>query len=374
MIQRRTLIQTGIAASVGAAGLSGFAQQVVTLKFHTFMSPQSNVWLTMHKVWMDKVEKESDGRIKFEGYPAMQLGGTPVQLYDQARDGVVDITWTLPGNTAGRFPRVEVFELPFMMTNAEATSKAYWEYVQTVAVDEFKENHVLALQVHGPGVIHTVDRQIKSVEDLKGLKIRAPTRQVTKLMGFLGATPVGMPLPGIPDALSKGTIQGCVIPWEVVPSVKVHELTKYHAEFNPAGGSLYTTAFVMSMNKAKYNSLPPELKKVIDDNSGLQTSGWLGKTQQGNDPIGRKAASDRGNNIFTMEVQEAQQFRRASRFVEVEWTEDMNKRGYNGYKLLEKARELIDKYTKLSAAAPAPTPAPGRMPIKAPIKAPVKKA
>ena len=131
MIQRRTLLKSGAAAALGAPALAGLAQQTVTLKFHTFMAPQSNVWLNMHKPWMDKVEKDSGGRIKFEAYPAMQLGGTPVQLYDQAKDGVVDIVWTLPGNTAGRFPRIEVFELPFMMNNAEATSKAYWEYVQT---------------------------------------------------------------------------------------------------------------------------------------------------------------------------------------------------------------------------------------------------
>ena len=122
MMQRRTLIKTGAAVALGAPGLSGLAQQSVTLKFHTFMAPQSAVYLTMHKAWMDKVEKDSGGRIKFEGYQAMQLGGTPVQLYDQAKDGVVDIVWTLPGNTAGRFPRTEVFELPFMMNNAEATS------------------------------------------------------------------------------------------------------------------------------------------------------------------------------------------------------------------------------------------------------------
>ena len=138
------------------------------------MAPQSNVWLNMHKAWMDKVEKDSGGRIKFEGYPAMQLGGTPVQLYDQAKDGVVDVVWTLPGNTAGRFPRVEVFELPFMMSNAEATSKAYWEYVQTLAPDEFKDTQVLALQVHGPGVIHTADKPVHNVDDMRGLKLRAP--------------------------------------------------------------------------------------------------------------------------------------------------------------------------------------------------------
>ena len=350
MIHRRTLLKSSAAVALASPALSGFAQQAVTLKFHTFMAPQSNVWLNMHKAWMDKVEKDSGGRIKFEAYPAMQLGGTPVQLYDQARDGVVDVIWTLPGNTAGRFPRVEVFELPFIMTNAEATSKAYWEYVQTLAADEFKDTQVIALQVHGPGVIHTAEKAVKSVGDMRGLKMRAPTRQVTKLMGALGATPVGMPLPQIPDALSKGTIQGCVIPWEVVPSVKVHELTKFHAEFDPAGGSLYTTTFVMAMNKNKYNSLPPDLKKVIDANSGMATSAWLGKVQQGGDVAGRKAATDRGNTIFTVSANEAQEFRRRSRQIEVEWVEDMNKRGFDGRKLLDTARSLIDKHTKSTKA------------------------
>jgi TRAP-type transport system periplasmic protein len=345
-MKRRTLLQSGAAVALGAPALSSFAQAQVTLKFHTFMAPQSNVWLNMHKAWMDKVEKESGGRIKFEAYPAMQLGGTPAQLYDQAKDGVVDITWTLPGTTTGRFPRIEVFELPFMMTNAEATSRAYWEYVQTMAPDEFKDVQVLALQVHGPGVIHTVDRPVKSVDDLKGLKVRGPTRQVTKLLASLGATPVGMPLPSIPDALSKGTINGAVIPWEVVPSVKVQELTKYHAEFDPAGGSLYTTTFVMSMNKAKYNSLPPDLKKVIDNNSGINTSGWLGKTQQAGDAAGRKTATDRGNQVFTVSAAESQNFRRKSRALELEWVEDMNKRGFDGRKLLDTAKALIEKHTK----------------------------
>jgi len=351
MIQRRTLLKSGAAAAVlGAPALSGFAQQSVTLKFSTFMAPQSNVWLNMHKAWMDKVTADSGGRIKFEGYPAMQLGGSPVQLYDQAKDGVADVVWTLPGNTAGRFPRVEVFELPFMMSNAEATSKAYWEYVQTVAPDEFKDTHPIALQVHGPGVIHTVDKPVKSVADMKGLKLRAPTRQVTKLLAALGSVPVGMPLPGIPDALSKGTIAGCVIPWEVVPAVKVNELTKYHAEFDPAGGALYTTTFVMTMNKAKYESLPPDLKKIIDANSGMATSGWLGKVQQGGHVAGRKSAADRGNTIFTVSPEAAQEFRRRSRMLEVEWVEDMNKRGFDGKKLLETARALIEKHTRSTKA------------------------
>lgn len=344
MMKRRSLIQGAAAAATLGTPLAALAQQSVTLKFHTFISPVSNPWVTMHKPWMEKVEKESGGRIKFEGYPAMQLGGTPVQLYDQARDGVVDIVWTLPGNTAGRFPRVEVFELPFMMNNAEATSKAYWEYFQTQCPDEFKETQVLALHVHGPGMFHSATKLIKSPADLRGMKVRGPTRQVTKMLGAVGAIPVGMPLPQIPDALSKGTIDACVIPWEIVPSVKVHELTKFHSEFDNTGGALYTTTFVMTMNKAKYDGLAPDLKKVIDANSGSATSAWLGKVQQGNDVPSRKMAVDRGNTIHTFTPAEAQEFIKLSAQVDDAWVAEMDKRGFKGAALLASAKALIAKH------------------------------
>jgi TRAP-type C4-dicarboxylate transport system substrate-binding protein len=346
MIQRRTLLKSGAAIALGAPAITGFAQQSVTLKFHTFMAPQSHVYLNMHKAWMDKVSRDSDGLIKFEGFPAMQMGGTPPQLYDQARDGVADIIWTLPGYTAGRFPRAEVFELPFMMNNADATSRAYWEYIHTMAPDEFKDVHVLALHVHGPGVFHMRDKLVRTADDLAGVKMRGPTRQATKLLGYLGATPVGMPLPQIPDALSKGVINGCTIPWEVVPSVKVHELAQYHSEFAPEVGALYTSVFIMAMNKAKYASLPPHIKAVIDKNSGIETSAWLGRVQQEGDIPGREVTVKRGNTIHVIDGADAQSFKRKGHLVEAEWVQDMDKRGYDGKKLLDTAKALIEKYGK----------------------------
>ena len=319
--------------------------QTVTLKFHTFMAPQSNVWKDMHNGWMDKVEKDSGGRIKFERYPAMQLGGTPGQLFDQAKDGVVDVVWTLPGNSPGRFPRIEVFELPFVMTNAEATSKAYWDYVQTYAKDEFKDVQLIAVNVHGPGLFHSRDKQIKSMADLRGMKVRGPTRQVSKLLASLGATPVGMPLPQIPDAISKGVIDAAVVPWEVVPSVKLEELSKFHSEFDPSQPALYTTTFVLAMNKAKYDSLPADLKKVIDANSGVETSGWLGKTQQGNDPKGRATAEARKTPILTFSAADYEAFRKASDQVDDEWIKEITGKGFNGKQLFDGAKTLIQKYT-----------------------------
>ncbi len=349
MIQRRTLLQSGAAAALGAPALIGLAQSTITLKFHTFMAPQSHVWLSMHKPWMDKVEKESGGRLRFEAYPSMQLGGTPAQLYDQVKDGVVDIAWTLPGYSAGRFPQTEAFELPFMMNNAEATSKALWEYLHTVAPDDYRETQLLAVNVHGPGVLHTKSKPVKTVADIRSMKLRGPSRPITKMLGYLGAIPVGMPLPAIPDALSKGTIDGCVLPWEVVPSIKVQELTHFHSEFAPALGALYTAAFVLAMNPKRYASLPPELKKVIDNNSGLAVSGWMGKTQQANDALGRKSATDRGNTVYTIAGADAQEFKRKAAVVEVEWIAEMDKRGLNGRQLRDSARSLIEKHGKTTA-------------------------
>ena len=339
-------IATAAALTLGLVA-GAHAQQTVTLKFHTFMAPQSNVWKSMLLPWMEKVEKDSGGRIQFEKYPAMQLGGTPLQLYDQARDGVVDVVWTLQGNTPGRFPRYEVFELPFMMTNAEATSRAYWEYSQTCAQGEIKDTQLIAVNVHGPGMFHSREKPIRTVADLKGMKVRGPTRTITRLLGSLGATPVGMPLPQIPDAMSKGVIDAAVVPWEVTTAVKIDELAKFHSEFEAKAGGLYTTAFVIVMNKAKYDGLPADLKKIIDQNSGIDASAALGRAQQAGDaPARRIAAEERRNTIITIAGADVDAFRKAADLVDDEWMKDMDKRGFNGKQLLDCAKGLIQKHTR----------------------------
>ena len=252
-------------ACLGAAGFASHAQEV-TLKVHHFLGPQSTQQADMLGPWCDKLAKESANKLKCQIYPSMQLGGSPPQLYDQAKDGVADVIWTVAGYSAGRFPKIEVFELPFMMTNAEATSRAAWEYYDKYDRDEFKDTHILGVHVHGPGNIYTTNKPIKTMADFKGLKLRAPTRLTNKMLAMLGATPVGMPVPAVPEALSKGVIDGAVIPYEVAPSIKVNELTKYTAETDRKFNALYTTVFVVAMNKAKYESLTPEQKKVLDAN------------------------------------------------------------------------------------------------------------
>jgi TRAP-type C4-dicarboxylate transport system substrate-binding protein len=284
--------------------------------------------------------------MKCQVYPAMQLGGTPAQLIDQAKDGVVDIAFTLPGYTAGRFPVMEVFELPFITSTAEAGSKAAWDFYGKYGQKEFTGIKPLMFAVHDDGYLHTRDKQIKTMADLKGLKFRAPTRMTNKLLASLGATPVAMPLPQVPEAVSKGVIDGFLLPWEVIPSVKLHEMVKYHSETDPTRPALYTSVFILAMNPAKYNALPADLKAVIDKNSGASLSAMAGKIWDESQVAGRKPAVDRGNIFYTIPGAELDNWVKASGGLYDEWSANMDKSGMNGKQMLQDARELLAKYKK----------------------------
>lgn len=335
-----------IATVVLAASASfGALAQEVTLRLHQFLPQQGTIPSKALTPWAKKIEAESNGRIKIQMFSSMQLGGTPPQLYDQARDGVVDIVWTLPGYTPGRFPKSEVFELPFLAgLSAEKTSRALWDYVQKNAMDEYKDVHVLALHTHGPGLMHT-KQPVTGLESLRGMKMRGGTRIVNNMLTKLGATPVGMPVPAVTEALSKGVLDGTTIPWEVAPALKVQELVKNHTTF--AGDrALYVTTFVLAMNKNSYNKLPADLKKVIDNNSGVELSAMMARTQDEGDKVGRDLAIKAGNKITELEPAEVQRWRRTASTVESDWVKEMSSKGIDGARLVSEARELVSKYDK----------------------------
>ncbi|MDM7949803.1 TRAP transporter substrate-binding protein [Hydrogenophaga sp.] len=340
-----SLKKTAICLTLSLLASSAALAQEVTLRFHQFLPPQGTVPSKAILPWAKKVEEDSKGRIKVQMFSSMQLGGTPPQLFDQARDGVVDIVWTLQGYTPGRFPKTEVFELPFMAgLSAEQTSRALWDYAQKNAMDEYKDVHVLAFHTHGPGLFHT-KQPVTGLESLRGMKIRGGTRIVNNMLTKLGATPVGMPVPAVTEALSKGVLDGTTIPWEVAPALKVQELVKNHTTF--AGDrALYVTTFVVAMNKAAYSKLPADLKRVIDDNSGAEMGAMFARSMDEGDVRGRDLAVKAGNNIVALDAAETQRWRTAAASVESDWVNDVKSKGIDGAKLAAEAREAIARYAK----------------------------
>ncbi len=325
-------------------GMQSASAADITLRLHQLLPAQAAIPAQGLAPWAAKIEKESGGRIKFQLFPSMQLGGKPPELYDQAKDGVVDVIWTVLGYTPGRFPKTEAFELPFMSGSAEVSSKAFQEYVQKNAMDEFKDVKLIAVHTHGPGLFHSKD-PINKLEDLKGMKVRGGSRVINIMLEQLGATPVGMPVPAVGEALSKGVISATTIPWEVVPSLKVQQIVKNHTGFSGPKG-LYTQTFVVAMNQASYNKLPADLKKVIDNNTGIEVAGRLGRVMDEADKLGLSLAQKAGNNVITLDAAETARWQRAANGVRGVWFKEVGDKGIDGPKLAAEAEALIEKYSK----------------------------
>ncbi len=343
-MKRRSLFSGVAAAALALALAPGMAlAQEVTLRLHQFLPPPATVPKHILKPWAAAVEERTGGKLKIEHYDAMALGGKPPELIDQAIDGVADIVMTVVGYTPGRFPQTEVFELPFMMTDPVATSKAFQELVETELQDsEYKDVKVLGAWVHGPGVIHTANG-VTRLEDMEGLKMRGPTRVINDLLNELGATPVGMPLPAIPESLSKGVVSGTVIPWEVTPAIKLSELVTHHTEFT-GKEALYTATIVMVMNKAKYDSLPEVIRAAIDAESGQKLSEFAAKVMWDQDAPGRAIAEKAGNTIVQLPEAEVARFKAKAQPVIARWQAELDGNGVDSQALIDKAKALIVKH------------------------------
>ena len=313
--------------------------QEVTLRLHHFMGEKAPLHGKMMVPLAAAIEEASEGRMKVEVFSGMSLGGRPGDLYDQAADGAVDIVVTLPGYTAGRFNRSEVFELPFMMKDPVATAEAYYDLIaQELQDGEFEETKILTSWVHGPGVLHSKE-PISSLEDMVGQEMRGPTRVVTDLLGELGATPVGMPLPLIPENLSKGVISGTVLPWEVTPSIRLAELVSNHTELS-GDTSLYTAVFIMAMNWDSYEGLPDDLRQILDDHTGKGLAASTAQVMLDADAGGRNVAS--GNTFITLDGAEIERWKAAAQPVVERWVTRAGEMGFDGEAAIAQARALID--------------------------------
>lgn len=321
-----------------------FAQaETIKLRVHHFLPPMAPQQAKFIDPWCAKINTESQGRLVCEVYPSMQLGGSPPQLINQVRDGVVDIALTLPGYTPGRFPKSEVFELPFMMKDQVKSTRALWDYIQENAMDEFRGVKPVATWLNGAYHIHLRDKKVTKLEDMEGLSIRAPSRVGNQMLQALGAIPVGMPVPQMAESLSRGVIDAALVPWEVIPATRTHEMTRYHAE-TAAESALVTAAMVFVMNEGKYNSLPNDLKLIIDKNSGREVSAGVSAQFELANAAGRNAAINRGNDVYPIPDTEMQRWIEATKPVIQDWIKDMDKKGADGQALYNRAVELIRKY------------------------------
>ena len=341
-VMRRAIVSARLSPLVVAlfcALADGAGAEPITLRLHTFNSPQSIAVRLFLLPWAEEIEERTEGRVEVQVFPAMQLGGRPGDLYGQARDGVVDIVWTLPGYSPGRFPLTEAFELPFVCGDAEATSQALHEFYRTWLQGEYDDTHPLVFHSAAPGHIHTADREVRTLNDLEGLKIRAPSRISAAMLEALGAVPVGMPVPEVYEALSRGVVEGALIPWTIMRPFRLHEVTRNHTE-----AAFSCALFLMTMNKTRYDGLPADIRRIIDETTGMELARRLGRLWQDDEQPGRAIALERGHSIVPLSEAERERWRTVLQPVTDDWVEKVNAMGHDGAAMLADARRLVAAY------------------------------
>ncbi len=334
------LFRTALAVSVFALGAGAAAAQEHVFKLHQPLSAQSPSQTQMLEPWARQVEENSGGRVKIEIYPAMTLGGRPPELINQVRDGVVDLIWTVNGYTPGLFPRSEVFELPNVFEGDLAAANLAMRDMLDELREDYRGTEVMFLHVHAGNGIQIAGREIRSPSDMAGLSLRTPSRTGAWVIEALGATPVAMPVPELPQALQRGTVAGALIPWEIIPALQIQEQTDYQIE----GANNYrfgTTVFQVTMNQARWDSLPEDIQQAFRDASGPEWWAQVGEIWRGTDDFGIKVATDAGNEHIVLSPEETDAFREALEPVVDRWVTEVSAQGIDAAGLVERAREHI---------------------------------
>ena len=342
-MSRRTFLKTAGAATAMTLGAPWIAraQAAHVFKLHHLLPAQAPAQRFMLEPWAKQVEENSGGSVKIEIYPAMSLGGRPPELVQQVRDGVVDLVWTVNGYTPGLFPRTEVMELPFVYTNdPAATNLAMHDMFDEFLADDYRGMEVMFLHVHAGQGIHMADKLVRKPADLAGLNMRIPTRTGGWIIEALGANPVAMPVPDLPQALQKGVVAGAFIPWEIIPPLKIQQQTKYQIE-GIDKTRFGNTGFQVSMNQGRWDSLPDDIKSAFRDASGAEWWGKVGDIWRASDESGIKLAVESGNEHITLTQAETDAFQTTLEPVVQRWIDDVGSKGVDGARLVETARARI---------------------------------
>ena len=338
----RREFSTSLLAGAAAVAMPAVArsQNVYNLKLGHFISPM-HIFAEYLQRWADELKKTSSGALNITIFPANTMG--PVQNYlDYARTGVADISWYLSGATPGRFPLTDIIQLPYMAGSAEIGTKTLNDpAVLELIAPEYQGLKILYLLTHQPGNLHTTSKPVRTVEDMKGLRIRFASVTIKSFIAALGGTPVGVPPSGIADALQKNTIDGCFVDYGGAHTAfRLGGLVKYTTEMYS-----YVSSFGVVMNPASYQKLPPELRKLIDDTTRPRIA-EIGKLWDSADAPGKKYLIENGDTPITLSKDQDALFKKIGAEDTASVLAELDKKGLPGTKVHAAMKAAADRAAK----------------------------
>jgi TRAP-type C4-dicarboxylate transport system substrate-binding protein len=298
-----------------------------------FPAPHTNCILSVE--WGKEIEKRTNGRVQITVFPGGTL--TPAdKCYDGVVKGISDIGMSVLSYTMGRFPLSEVLDLPLGSRTAMTATRLTNDFYKKFKPKEFDDVKVMYLHAHGPGIVHTRSKPIYKLEDLKGVKIRA-TGTTAKVAASLGATPVAMPMPETYDAISRGVADGVVCPVEALKGWKLGEVVKFTTQ---DFGSAYNLSFFVVMNKDKWNSLPPDIQKIIEQ----VNEEWIvktGKNWDEIDKVGYEFIRNLGNKVIPLSKEEDARWAKAVEPLFADYVKEKTAKGLPAAEALKFCRERL---------------------------------
>ena len=321
-------------------GMSPAKAETIELKLSHFLPSSHPTQKDFIEPWAAELEKRTNGKVKVTIYPAGSAFGHVAKQLDQVRAGVVDISHGLTGIPRGRLPRTLIMDLPFLVKSSDAASKTLWDLYPNYLKGEYKGLKVLALHAHNGGLIHTRDKPVKTMDDLKGLRLRTPSQAISMMLKQLGASPVGMPPTQVYENLQKGVLDGNVFPYEAVHGFKLYEVLNHHLD-----AKAYTTSFYFVMNERKYKSLPADVRAVIDDMSGTPLVAKFGPWWNKWDQAGMNDIKKKGSTVTTLSDADRDNWRKTLQPTIDQYLSELEKKGVkNAREIYSEAQKSVAQY------------------------------
>jgi TRAP-type transport system periplasmic protein len=322
-------------AALAAALLSGTAMTsgAQELRLSTFVPPVHVIYREILVPWANEVTNATNGEVKVTLYPSMQLGGKAPELYRQAVDGVADIVFTLPGYTSPAFPRTQMIELPGLKPDGVAATNMMWDLLNPYLLPEYEGVKVIALWGAEDAGLMMRGGAIRSLADLKGKRMRAPSAAQAKQLEVMGAVPIAMPITEVYQSLERGVVDGAMLPFSTIPDFRLGEVAKGYTIAGPLFGR---SSFLVAMNKKKYDSLSPKARAAIDRLSGRAlsleaTKVYLKRSMQGVESVRGKA------EVFELSAEEQKRISAVLRPIISDWIRENEAKGIPAREMLKKA-------------------------------------
>jgi TRAP-type transport system periplasmic protein len=330
------------AAQPTAAAAAKPAGPAVTLKY-SHHDPETGLYNGVLVKYADDMNKATNGSVKIQIYPGETLAKGK-DIVTAVQTGIADIGWTIVSFFPGQFPLTEAYNLPIMgQVKSSIGAQAEWDWFNSnpAIQNEWKDVKILAFTSSGPQWIATSKKPVRTIDDVKGLKLRIAGWGGTELIKALGGSPINMAPPDMYDSLSKGILDGVVFDWMGGDGFKIQEVTNYASTF-----PVVFQSQVIIMNKAKWNSLSPDQQKAFTDLSGSVLGKRIGVDafDKADDDFSTRFKNTAGKEIITFSADEQAKWQNAAKPVWTAWVADLKSKGMDGQAAIDSLQKSIAKF------------------------------